>query len=97
MLTKTMALATAVLFSGFAVAQQQQQPRLQQPEATQNQPNPPQCWDTHTNQLRSVTAADSQATQPGSTVGSAAQSQSSDQLQQNRSSAGTRPPGIANC
>jgi hypothetical protein len=97
MLTKIVTLAAAVLVSGFAVAQQEQQPRLQQPEAIQNQPNPPQCWDTHTNQPRSVTAADAPAAQPGATVGSATQSQSTGQTQQNPSSPGTRPPGMANC
>ena len=54
MRTTIMALGAALLVSGFALAQQQQA-RPQQSDA--NQPNPPQCWDTHTNQPRNVTAA----------------------------------------
>jgi hypothetical protein len=97
MRTTIVTLAAAMLVSGFATAQQQQQQqaRPQQPEAIQNQPNPPQCWDTHTNQPRNVTAADAPATQPGSTIGSATQSPG--QAQQNAPSSGTRPPGMANC
>jgi len=97
MRTTIMALGAALLVSGFALAQQQQA-RPQQSDAIQNQPNAPQCWDTHTNQPRNVTAADPLATQPpGSTTGFANRPQSGVQTQQNLSSPATRPAGMADC
>ena len=94
MFTKITTLAAAVLVCGFASAQQpQQQPRLQQPDATQNQPKSPDCWDTHTNQVRERTAADSQANLPGATVGAAQSKAPANRPDGNAQ----RPAGMANC
>jgi len=94
MCAKLMTLAAAVLVSGFASAQQpQQQPRLQKPDATQNQPKSPACWDTHTNQVRERTAADSQANQPGAAVGAAQSKATANRPDGNAQ----RPAGMANC
>ena len=101
MFAKLTTLAAAVLVSGFASAQQPQQqpeqPRSQQPEAIQNQPKAPECWDTHTNQVRERTAADSQANQPGSTVGSAQSNAPANRQNITPSGNAQRPAGIANC
>ena len=98
MFVKITMLAAAVLVSGFASAQQpQQQPRSQQPEATQNQPKAPDCWDTHTNQVREITAADAQANQPGSTVGSTQPNPPTNSQNITRGGKAERPAGIANC
>src|SRR5437660_3455613 len=98
MCAKLMTLAAAVLVSGFASAQQpQQQPRLLQPDATQNQPKSPECWDTHTNQVRVRTAADSQISQPGSTVGSAQSNAPANNQNIIPGGNAQRPSGMANC
>ena len=96
MFVKITTLAAAVLVNGIAIAQEQQQPRIQQPEAIQNQPKAPECWDTHTNQVRERTAADSQANQPGSTVGSA-QSNAPANRQNTPGGTAQRPAVMANC
>jgi hypothetical protein len=59
-------LAAAIVASGVAFAQ-----KTQQPSSTSNvqtQPTnsvPRECWDTHTNRARPVTAADSKAIPQG--------------------------------
>jgi len=94
-------LAAAILVSGYAVAQQPQtqtqQPRLQQPEATQNQPKPADCWDTHTNQVRERTAADPQANDANSTVGAAKPNAPANSQNTRPSGNAQRPAGMANC
>jgi hypothetical protein len=59
-------LAVALVVNGVAFAQ-----KIQQPSSTSNvQTQPPnsvprECWDTHTNRARPVTAADSKAIPQG--------------------------------
>jgi cytoskeletal protein RodZ len=100
MFVKLTTLAAAVLVSGFAIAQQQpqpQQPRSQQPEAVQNQLKAPECWDVHTNQVRETTAADSQASQQDSTVGSARSNAPASSKNATPGGKAQRPAGMASC
>jgi cytoskeletal protein RodZ len=104
MFVKLTTLAAAVLVSGFAIAQQQQQPqqqqqqpRSQQSDAIQNQPKAPECWDIHTNQVRETTAADSQASQQDSTVGSARSNAPANSKNITPGGKAQRPAGMASC
>ena len=60
-------LAATLVASGIAFAQQTQQQTPTNPGSEQTRATdslPPQCWDTHTNQARPVTAADAKELRP---------------------------------
>ena len=64
-------LAATLVASGMAFAQPTQQQTPANPGSAQTQPRdslPPQCWDTHTNQARPVTAADAKDLRPAPTA-----------------------------
>jgi hypothetical protein len=59
-------LAVTLMVSGVAFGQNTQQPSSTSNVQTQPANSlPRQCWDTHTNQARPVTAADSKAVPQG--------------------------------
>jgi len=58
-------LAAALLTSGVAFAQQTLQPNSNVTPPESSNRLPLECWDTHTNRARPVTAADSKTISPG--------------------------------
>jgi hypothetical protein len=58
-------LAAALVVSGVAFAQKTQQPSSTNVQTQPTNSVPRECWDTHTNRARPVTAADSKAIPQG--------------------------------
>jgi hypothetical protein len=58
-------LAVALVVSGVAFAQKTQQPSSSNVQTQPANSIPRECWDTHTNRARPVTAADSKAIPQG--------------------------------
>jgi hypothetical protein len=61
-------LAATLVVSGVVFGQNTQQPPTSNVQTQPTDSLPRQCWDTHTNQARPVTAADSKAIPQGPTA-----------------------------